>query len=389
MKTLKLTKGAETRIQHGSLWGFSNEIEDLRRYTPGEIVAVENFHGNFLGTGYVNPHSLIALRIVSSARVELNRDFFVSKLRECAALRDAVYGKPYYRLVHSEGDLLPGLVIDRYGDVFSVQVNTYGMDILTDAVTAAMKELFGDPVIILKNDSASRKLEGLEQYVKCLTEGYDGLITFEENGVKLQTNILTGQKTGYYFDQRENRKFIAPISKGKTVYDVFSYIGGWGLNALRHGAKSVTFVDASEPALRHALDNVKLNGFAESTAEAIEADAVEYLKHMAQEGIRPDILVVDPPAYIKSKKTIKEGEKGYINLNKWAFKCLDSGSFLFTFSCSHHMERSAFAAAVAKAARAAGKQYRILHEMQQGLDHPVNPHMAETFYLKGLFIQII
>lgn len=390
MRTLRLLKQCHTRAAAGNLWIFANEIESLASYAPGELVQVETSTGQFLGTGYVNPHSLIACRIISDRKVNPDTAFFTARFAECAALRDALYGEPFYRLVHSEGDYLPGLTIDRYGDVLSVQITTFGMENLKDAITAALKAVIPNAVIVLKCDSAARTLEGLPLHVTSLDPTFDGMVQFRENGISYRTNIIEGQKTGYYFDQRENRLALSSICKGKRVYDVFSYIGGWGLTALKHGAESVTFVDSSAPALEHAAESVRLNGFDEAKATCVEDDAVEFLRSVAHgETASPDILIVDPPAFIKSRKAFKEGEKGYINLNKWAFKAVKPGAFLFTFSCSHHMQRESFARVVAAAAKSAGKNYRILRELTQGFCHPVNPHMEESSYLKGYMLHIL
>lgn len=389
MKNLYLKKSCDKRAQNGYLWIFSNEIEDIGNYSPGEIVRIFNSSKEFIGIGYINPHSLISVRILSRKDINIDESFIENRIKSALALREKLYHKPFYRLLYSEGDFFPGIIIDRYDDIFSIQLNTYWAEKNKDLIINTLYNLFGSNInIVLKNDNKMRLLETLPLKVESLDKDFNGDIILEENDIKMYVNILKGQKTGYYFDQRENKKKISFVSKDSYVVDAFSYIGGWGLNALKHGAKKIDFVDCSSYALECAKQNVSLNKFSAQT-DFIKMDVIDFLKNLSQEKEKPDVLVVDPPAYVKSKKKINEAIKGYINLNKWAFKSIKKGGFIFTCSCSQHIDFEKFVWIINAAARSAGKKFKILSPLSQGFDHPINPKMSETNYLKGLFIQVL
>ncbi|MGA1862247.1 class I SAM-dependent rRNA methyltransferase [Deferribacter thermophilus] len=389
MKNLYLKKSCEKRAQNGYLWIFSNEIENISNFAPGEIVKIYTSNKEFIGIGYINPHSLIAVRILSRKEINIDESFIANRINNALELRTKLYQNPFYRLLFSEGDFLPGIIIDRYDKVFSVQLNTFWADKSKQLIVNALQNIFGEDIsIVLKNDNKMRLLETLPLKVESLNKEFNGDIILEENDVKMHVNILKGQKTGYFFDQRENKKKIKEVSKDSYVIDAFSYIGGWGLNALKGGAKRVTFVDSSQYALECAQYNVTLNKFKAST-DFIKMDVVDFLKNLSQEQEKPDILVIDPPAYVKSKKNINEAIKGYINLNKWAFRSVKKGGFIFTCSCSQHIDFEKFCWIINVSSQSAGRKYRILSPLNQGFDHPINPKMPETNYLKGLFIQVL
>ncbi|MGA1846985.1 class I SAM-dependent rRNA methyltransferase [Deferribacter abyssi] len=389
MKTLFLKKGFDRRVQAGYLWIFSNEVENIRDFVPGEVAKIYTHNKEFLGIGYVNPHSLICARILSKKDINIDINFVKNRISTALSLRKILYDKPYYRLLFSEGDFLPGVIIDRYDNLFSIQLNTFWADKNKDLIITALKELFSDNIkIVLKNDNTARLLETLPLTVESLNNKFNGDIFFEENNIKMYVNIFKAQKTGYYFDQRENKKLMQLIANNMYVVDVFSYIGGWGLNALKNHAKKVTFVDISAFALECAEENVKMNKFKAET-EFLKIDAIDFLKNLAQNKEKPDILVIDPPAFVKSKKKLSEALKGYINLNKWALKSVKKNGFIFTCSCSQHVDEEKFHWILNNAAKTAGKKFKILSKLTQGFDHPVNPKMKETFYLKGFFIQVL
>ncbi|KAA0257070.1 class I SAM-dependent rRNA methyltransferase [Deferribacter autotrophicus] len=389
MKSLFLKKGFERRVQTGYLWIFSNEVENLKDFVPGELAKIFTHTKDFVGIGYVNPHSLICARILSKKDTKIDIDFVKNRITTALSLRKKLYNKPYYRLLFSEGDFFPGVIIDRYDNIFSIQLNTFWADKNKDLIITALKEIFSNNInIVLKNDNNARLLETLPLSVESLNSEFNGDIFFEENEIKMYVNILKGQKTGYYFDQRENKKLMQFVAKDSYVIDVFSYIGGWGLNALKNGAKKVTFVDISAFPLECAEENVKLNKFKAET-EFIKMDAIDFLKNLAQSNEKPDVLVIDPPAFVKSKKKLNEALKGYINLNKWALKSVKKNGFIFTCSCSQHVDEEKFHWILNNAAKTAGKKFKILSKLSQGFDHPVNPKMKETFYLKGFFIQVL
>jgi len=337
---LRLKKNEERRLRAGHLWVYSNEIDTavspLTGFRPGEPVEIQASNGKPLGTGYVNPHSLICARLVSRAQIS------ECGLNVALSLREKLYPAPFYRLVHGEGDALPGLIVDRYGEVCVVQITTAGMEALKDEVVAALDKVLKPAGILLRNDTASRKLEGLDSYVEAIGPVPE-VVEVLENGVRHLAPLAGGQKTGWFYDQQDNRARLAKYVRGARVLDVFSYVGGWGVQAAVAGAASVMCVDSSEPALEHAHTAAELNGVAERFA-TLEGDAFEALKSLKLERERFDVIVCDPPAFIKRKKDFKEGALAYRRINELAMSLLDRDGLLVACSCSHHMERATFAA---------------------------------------------
>ena len=388
MKKVYLKKGCDKKIKKGYLWIFSNEVEDIKDFIKGEIVGIYNNKETFCAIGYINPYSLIAIRILSFEYKDIDLDFFINKIKTALELRNKFYNKPYYRLVYGESDSLPGLIIDRFDNSFVLQTNTYGMELLKKYIEQALIEIFGQVNMIYKNDSDSRKLEDLELTVECRPENYDGTIDIIENNLKMRINALSGQKTGYFYDQRNNRLLLSHLSKDKYVVDTFCYIGSFGLNALRGGAARVDFVDSSTFATNAVKENLVLNNFNLNKCNFINEDVLAFLKKAKDSELKADILIIDPPAFVKSKKLLAEGLKGYINLNKWAFLATKNSSLIFTFSCSYHINQELFKYIIERAALAAKKRYTIITELQQAFDHPVHPQMLETKYLKGYIVYI-
>lgn len=388
MKKVYLKKGCDKRIKKGYLWIFSNEIEHIKDFNKGEIVSIYNNKGTFCAIGYINPYSLIAIRILSFENKDIDLDFFINKIEAALELRNKFYNEPYYRLVYSESDLLPGLIIDRFGNNFVLQTNTYGMELLKKYIEPALIKIFGQINIIYKNDSDSRKLEDLELIVEWKPKSYDGTLDIIENNLKMRINALRGQKTGYFYDQRNNHFLLSHLSKDKYVVDTFCYIGSFGLNALKGGAARVDFVDSSTFAINVVKENLVLNNFTLNKCNFINEDVLSFLKRSKESELKPDILIIDPPAFVKSKKLLAEGLKGYINLNKWAFLAAKYSSLIFTFSCSYHVNQELFKYIIEMAALAAKKRYTIITELQQAFDHPIHPQMLETKYLKGYILYI-
>jgi 23S rRNA (cytosine1962-C5)-methyltransferase len=384
MRKLFLNKNT---IKNGYLWFFSNEIANINDYSQGEIVNIYKKNNDFICTGYVNPHSLIAARVLSFKDELIDETFFINRFKKALFLREQLYKLPFYRLIYSESDFLPGLVIDRYDNTFSIQINTAGMENLKPMIECALKNLFENPILIYKNDSHSRVLENLTEQGLSSENTSSLQCIVIENDIKIKVDITGGQKRGYFYDQRNNRKILQNISKDKYVLDLFSYTGSFGLNALAGGAKKVDFVDTSANALELARENVLLNNFDISKCNFYNKEAVSFLKDLEKSQIKPDIIIVDPPAYTKSKKLVKQAIEGYINLNKWAFKTIKRDGFILAFSCSHHIFEDTFTNAIKKAAASAAKsRYVILQRLYQSYDHPINPEMEETKYLKGVFL---
>jgi 23S rRNA (cytosine1962-C5)-methyltransferase len=386
LSPLLLKKNEERRLRQGHLWVYSNEVNvertPLTAFTPGQPVQILGNDGKPLGCGYVNPHSLICARLVSREPAQvLDRSLLVHRLNIALALRERLYAQPYYRLVYGESDSLPGLVVDRFGDVLSVQITTAGMEVLKEDVVAALDKVVKPRVILLRNDSSARAPEGLGSYVESALGEAPEVVTVEENGVRYEAPLLTGQKTGWFYDHRDNRARMQRYAQGARVLDVFSYIGGWGIAAAAAGAAQVTCVDASGPALDQVQRNATLNGVADKV-DAIEGDAFEALKALRADKERFDVVIVDPPAFIKRKKDAKEGIQAYRRINQAALQLLGKDGILVAASCSFHLQREVFLDLLHQSARHLDRQMQILEQGHQGPDHPVHPAIPETEYIK-------
>lgn len=384
---LRIIHRKELRITQGHPWIFSNEIEnfaELKTLEKGQIVEVQIKKDEPFALAYFNPHSLIAGRILTyDSKEEINQDFFTKKINNAKILRDKFYDKPFYRLIHSEADGLPGLVIDCFGDVLSCQISTAGMEKLTPVLILALETIFPNSKIIFRNDVESRKFENLELYSKEIKGQIAEEIEIEENGLKFLVNVKTGQKTGWFFDQRNNRQFIGSLAKDCDVLDAFSYVGGFGLNALKNGAKSVTFIDSSEPALSYLQKNLALNNFTEPQ-DILCNKVVEALDDPEFQKKRFDIIVLDPPAFVKSKKDFAVGLKAYEKLVRLAAKTLQPNGILMLASCSHNAALSDLIAAASNGLRKANRQAKLIRTFGAGFDHPVNPALKESEYLKSI-----
>lgn len=390
--SLFLKRGEERRLRAGHLWVFSNEVDTgrspLRDFAPGAQVLLRDHGGQAIGAATANPHSLICARLVSrDPERSLDESLLVHRLNRALALRERHFDTPHYRLVHGDGDGLSGLVIDRYGDVCVVQPNTAGMDNALDAVTRALERVIAPAHTLIRADSPLRELEGLEQYTRWHgTPGPDTL-TVEENGLRFQVPATTGQKTGWYFDHRANRARLAPYVQGLHVLDVFSYAGAWGLQALRAGAASVTAVDSSGAALDTLQANADANGLGDRVT-TVEGDAFEVLQALRQERHRFDVVILDPPAFVKRRKDIKAGLAGYRRLNQLALQVLEKDGNLITASCSAHVDERALLDEVLGAARHVDRTLQVVARGGQAPDHPEHPAIPETRYLKALFTRV-
>jgi len=390
---LRLKKNEERRLKAGHLWVYSNEIDTdttpLKDFQPGSAVSIEDSRGHVLGNAYVNPHSLISARLVSrDAKYVLDQSLITHRLNIALSLREQCFAQPFYRLVHGEGDNLPGLIVDRYGDVLVAQITTAGMEQQKEAIIAALDKVFKPTAIVLRNDSPSRKSEELDTYVDVVSGTLPESILMEENNTRFAIDVLTGQKTGWFYDHRMNRARMQQYVADKRVLDVFSYIGGWGVQALTAGANEVMCIDASAKAIDQIHHNATLNNCADKLA-TVEGDAFEALKSLRQERERFDVVIVDPPAFIKRKKDFKEGLTAYRRINQMALQVLNKGGYLISASCSFHLKREQLHDTILKASRHVDRNAQIVEQGHQGPDHPVHPAIPETDYLKSFTTRIL
>jgi len=390
---LYLKKREEKRLRAGHLWVYSNEIDTnrspLKSFTPGQCVTVCSHEGKPLGSAYVNPHSLIAARLFDERKdVSLDQAFFEQRLQDALTLRELVFDKPYYRLCFSEGDYLPGLIIDRYDDCFVLQINTAGMQAAQEPLVAAIESLFNPAQIVLRNDSGSRALEGLEKVVQVIKGDENEPVYVEENGARFQVDVVNGQKTGWFYDQRINRKNTQQWVKDKTVLDVFSYTGSWAISTAMAGASQVTAIDASASALDVLKNNAETNQVG-GVIDTICQDAFVAMQALKDAEKSFDIVLIDPPAFIKRKKDLQEGLQAYIRANRMAMSLVKPGGLLISSSCSYHMSQVSLQNSLLKASRKIQRKLQILGYGYQGPDHPIHPAIEETSYLKTIFSRVL
>jgi 23S rRNA (cytosine1962-C5)-methyltransferase len=391
MLKIFLGRGEDKRLRAGHPWVFSNEIREIRGDSPpGAAAEVYDSEGRFIGTGYHNPSSLIAVRLLSRQRVDINSvSFFRERIEKALDYRRSRYpGLESFRAVYSEGDFLPGLIVDKYGDYLAVQFLTRGIDTRKELIISALLDVFNPRGIVARNDAGVRIMEGLDETVETLHGDTPGIVEVEEHGLRFRVDIQRGQKTGHFFDQKDNHLLLKGISRNKEVLDCFCYTGSWGLHAAFYGASSVTCVDVSERALALARENAALNGL--TTPMRFEAEeAFDRLRSLKSEGRNFDLVVLDPPAFVKSRKALKEAEKGYLTINRRAMEILREGGYLITCSCSYHMGREMFRDLLAKAGKLAGREMRVLESRAQAHDHPVLLAVPETEYLKCFLMQAV
>ncbi len=389
LPVLRLKRNEDRRLLAGHLWVFSNEVDTgqtpLSRFEAGDLVRVLAHNDRSLGLAYVNPRSLICARLLETATAP-DEAWFARRLRRALALRERLYGGPYYRLVHGEADGLPGLVIDRFGSACVVQIGTAGMERLRPALQAALFDALGIETVLYKNDGATRELEGLPLYVESAGAAFPDVVRVVEAGLEFRVPVRDGQKTGWFYDQSANRaalvKYVRP---GARVLDVFSYVGAWGLRAARAGAADVLCVDGSAGALQFAAENADRNGHVVRT---LKGDAFEALAALGADRERFDLVIVDPPAFAKRKKDLPKAQAAYRRLNQAAIGVLAPDGVLVSCSCSHHLGVGDLQDAIAKAARGSGRRLQLLESGAQGPDHPVHPAIPETRYLKAFFCRI-
>jgi 23S rRNA (cytosine1962-C5)-methyltransferase len=372
------------RARAGAPWIFSNEINmdaKAKAIAPGSLVNVQGDDGRPYGTGYFNSKSLIGVRLLEQEPgVAIGVAFFVERLGRALALRDALYEKPFYRLVHAEGDGLPGLAIDRFDDTCVVQVTTAGMEALIEPLLAALDEVVSPKTVILRNDTPSRALEGLDSYVRA-AKGEAGRIAVEENGARYFADPAGGQKTGWYYDQRDNRAFMASLARGKSVLDAYCYSGGFAIAAARAGAGETVGLDSSAPALALAEEAAAVNGV---SVNFLKTDVFEELERLGAQGDAFDIVIADPPPFVKSRKDLEPGAKAYRKLARLAAGVTAPNGFVMLASCSHNIPMERFAEECAIGLSRAGRKPALIRQSGAGPDHPAHPMLPETAYLKSL-----
>ncbi|MCE5361895.1 class I SAM-dependent rRNA methyltransferase [Pseudomonas anguilliseptica] len=393
LPSLRLKANADRRLRAGHLWVYSNEIDvtatPLSGFAAGDQAVLEAAGGKPLGIVAMSPNNLICARLLSrDVKHVLDKSLLVHRLNVCLSLRERLFDKPCYRLVYGDSDLLPGLVVDRFFDILVVQLASATMERHKDDVLAALIQVCKPSGVLFKNDSAARDAEGLERYVDTAFGVVPEWVALEENGVKFEAPVIEGQKTGWFYDHRMNRARLAPYVKGKRVLDLFSYIGGWGVQAAAFGASDVMCVDASGFALDGVERNAALNGLTDQVA-CVEGDVFEALKQLKSAEERFDVIIADPPAFIKRKKDQKNGEGAYRRLNEQAMRLLNKDGILVSASCSMHLEEDNLQNILLTSARHLDRNIQLLERGAQGPDHPVHPAINETRYIKSLTVRLL
>ncbi len=390
---LYLKRGEDARLRAGHMWVFANEVDvsrsPLSGFRPGEPCVIVAANGKPVGVGYVNPHSLICARLVARGiEHPLDASLLTHRLQVALSLRERLHAEPYYRLLYGESDGVPGLTLDRFDDVIVAQATTAGIECLKPQIESAVRKVVNPRALIWKNDAGVRILEGLMDYADIGFGDPPGALRVREGGVEFTIDAIGGQKTGWFYDQRANRDALAPFVKNARVLDMFAYLGAWGLRAAAMGAREVVCVDASASAVKLIEQNAERNGLMDRV-RAERADAFDFLKELRERREHFDVVILDPPAFVKRKKDLKEGALAYRRINELAMQVLSRDGILVTCSCSYHMPRTTLLDAVQKGARHLDRNVQVLEQLQQAPDHPVHPAIPETDYLKGFICRVL
>jgi 23S rRNA (cytosine1962-C5)-methyltransferase len=384
-----LKKNEEKRLLSGHQWIFSNEIEKIDgEITDGGIASLYSFRNDFLGRGFYNKHSLIAFRLLTNGDENIDYDFLFKRIKTAEQHRLKIHPeRKSWRMVNGESDFLTGLIIDKFGDNYSFQIFSKGMEKFKEVISEILKNEFNAALIIEKNDNDMRLLEGLEKTERIVYQAENIIDICNIDGIKYKINLLKGQKTGFYLDQVFNRiKIRGYVSEKSAVLDLFCNEGGFALNAAYAGAGNITAIDSSAHSIEQAEQNAELNGFSNINFQC--GDVFDYFDEVFQSGKKFNVVVLDPPSFTKSRKTINTALKGYLELNYKAMKLLHKNSFLLTYCCSHHISESNFEEMLIKASMNAGRKIQILDFTNCSYDHPVLPQMIETKYFKGYILFI-
>mgnify|MGYP000861743780 CR=1 FL=1 len=391
MRSLRLKPDADRRLRLGHQWVYANEFADklgALGLTPGERVELVSARSQSLGVAYVNPNVLIAGRLLGTPADGFDATAWLQRRVDSAlALRARLGVGEFGRLIYGESDGLPGLVVDRYGPVLSVQLGTAGMESMKDTIAAVLQGIVGVSALVWRNDAAGRELEGLARESGIAWGEVSEPVWIEENGARFGIAPLSGQKTGWFYDQRDNRAALMPLVSGARVLDLFSYGGGWGVCAAVHGAVSALCVDSSAGALASVERNAQASGVA-AKVSTLKDDAFDACRALRDQARRFDIVVVDPPAFIKRKKDAEQGALAYRRINEAALRLVEDGGLIVSCSCSHHFNAEALLDALNRAARSLGMHLRVIRRLAQSADHPIHPGMPETEYLKGFLAEV-
>lgn len=388
LQTLYLKKTEEKRLLAGHLWIYSNEIDTkkspLSEFKPGELVFVKTSTNKNLGISYINPHTLLCGRLLTKSNQPIDKSFFEQRIKQALTLRERCFKQPFYRAIFGESDYLPGLVVDRFADNLVAQITTFGMENLKPIIIDALVSVFNPTSILLRNDLSSRALEGLPLNTEKIYGETPQEVIVEEHNTKFYVPLSIGQKTGWFYDQKQNRSRLKNYVNNKNVLDVFSYLGAWGLQAASFGAKKVTCIDSSELAISHIKRNAELNNLSNITT-TIHDDAFNALKNLHE---KFDVIILDPPAFIKKRKDLINGTIAYLRLHEMALQLLEPNGVIFTCSCSMHLQRDNLLNIIRKAGISTNKKIKIIEQLHQSQDHPIHPSINETEYLKGFIIYI-
>lgn len=389
MAKIFLRKKISNRIAEGHPWVFGNEIGDEEgSYEPGDIVDVFSSNGSFVGKGYINPASQIKVRLLTrNQQEEINEDFFLNRIQKAWEYRQTLGYVENCRLIFGEADQMPALIIDKFNDYFVLQTLSLGMERWKDAIVKALNTIFKPKGVYERNDVPVRELEGMQQIKGFLSEPFDTNIIINENGLKFHVDIVNGQKTGYFLDQQDNRRAISQVVKGADVLEAFCYTGTFSMHAAHYGAKSVLGLDISETAVTTARKNAELNGFSD-ICKFSNVNAFDVLKQWVKEGKRYDTVILDPPAFTKSRENIQKAVTGYKEINLRGMKLLKPGGFLVTASCTNLVPPELFLQIIEMAAKDARKTLRQVSWLTQAADHPIVWNIPNTQYLKFLIVEV-
>lgn len=392
LPVLVLNPQADRRLKLGHLWIYSNEVDiaksPLKSFAMGQQALVTTNSGKPLGIALINPNSLICGRLVSrDEKYPLNKSLLVHRIKQSLALREMAFDEPFYRLIYGDADLLPGLVVDRFGDYLVVQIASAGMESVKEEIVEALVQVLNPQGVLLANEHSARVLEGLPEYTEVAYGEVPESVELVENGTRFMAPVHGGQKTGWFYDHRMNRALLQQYVQGKRVLDVFSYIGGWGVQVAVAGASEVFCVDASASATDAVLENAQLNGVADKVA-AIQGKAIDVLKELIASDERFDVVVLDPPAFIKKRKDQKAGEAAYRHINELGMRLLGRDGLLVSASCSMHLGKDTLLEIVRASGRHLDRHVQIIGQGGQGPDHPIHPAIPETDYLKAVFARV-
>ncbi len=388
MYIVKLKKNEEKRIVNGHPWIYANEVQKISgKDVQGSICKVVSNDDRFIGLGYINHASKIIVRLLTRKEEEIDYNFFYKRIEESNNYRKKIGYENNYRAVFGESDLLPGLIVDKYGDYLSVQFLTLGMEVRKEMIVDCLVKVFNPKGIYERSDVSVRQKEGLKEFKGIIYGDFNPEIEIVENGIKLIVDLENGQKTGYFLDQKENRDNIKYYVKDKEVLDCFCNVGGFSLNAAKNGAKEVVALDISQKAIDDVNRNAKLNGF--DNIKAMQADVFEKLREYKKSGKKFDVIVLDPPAFTKSIDTVKEGYKGYLDINLLALKLIKKGGYLITCSCSQHLTMNLFMKMIEESVARSGLNCKLVELRMQGKDHAMLLNLQESLYLKVAVINLL